>query len=261
MHRVIIPVDFSETSLNASRYAAQMLAGKDDATAILYHNYESHDDLDISHNFQESLKKEFIKSGVKNVVCENEHGGDLVNNISRLAQSLSATLILMGITGKSAVRQALFGSNTLKLIDRNLYPVMIIPPDACYKGINNVAFASDLKKVEEITPGLVINAVLELFNPKLHIVHVHKEQYTKVPPETVEQKEKLLDMFKIYRRECHFIHMNDFYKAMDDFITQFEIDFLITVPKHRSNATSIFKTTHTKRLAYHSHIPILAAHE
>lgn len=74
-------------------------------------------------------------SGVKNVVCESEMGGDLVNNISNLAQDTKATLILMGITGKSAVRQALFGSNTLKLIDRNQYPVMIIPPDASYKGI------------------------------------------------------------------------------------------------------------------------------
>lgn len=31
MHRVIIPVDFSETSLNAARYAAKMLAGKENA--------------------------------------------------------------------------------------------------------------------------------------------------------------------------------------------------------------------------------------
>ena len=47
MHRVIIPVDFSETSLNAARYTARMLAGKEDATAILYTNYESPDDADL----------------------------------------------------------------------------------------------------------------------------------------------------------------------------------------------------------------------
>ncbi|MEQ1678542.1 MAG: universal stress protein, partial [Chitinophagaceae bacterium] len=128
MHRVIIPIDFSETSLNAARFSAQMLAEKNDTTAILYHNYESHDDVDISHNYQESLKKEFLRAGVKNVVCESEMGGDLIDNISRLAHTIRATLIIMGITGKSAVRQAMFGSNTLKLIDRNLYPVMIIPP-------------------------------------------------------------------------------------------------------------------------------------
>ena len=79
MHRVIIPVDFSETSLNAARYAAQMLAGKEDALAILYNNFESPDDLDICINYQESLKREFIRAGVKKVECEREMGGDLID--------------------------------------------------------------------------------------------------------------------------------------------------------------------------------------
>jgi hypothetical protein len=64
---------------------------------------------------------------------------------------LRATLIAMGITGKSAVKQAMFGSNTLKLVDKNLYPVMIIPPDAVYNGINNIAFASDFNNIEATT--------------------------------------------------------------------------------------------------------------
>ena len=261
MHRVIIPVDFSETSLNAARYAANMLAGKENALAILYNNYESADDLDICLNYQESLKKEFLKAGVKNVECEREMGGDLIENISRLAHTIRATLIVMGITGKSAIRQAMFGSNTLKLIDRNLYPVMIVPPDAVFKGINNVAFASDFKNVEAVTPSALISSVLEMFNPKLHIVHVNKDIYVSLPTELQEGKAKLAEMFSSFNTEFYFITMNDFFEAMDSFIKDYAIDVIITIPRHQSNATSIFKSTHTKKLAYHSHIPILAAHE
>ena len=261
MHRVIIPVDFSETSLNAARYAANMLAGKDNALAILYNNYESIDDLDICVNYQESLKKEFLKAGVKKVECEREMGGDLIENIARLAHTIRATLIVMGITGKSAIRQAMFGSNTLKLIDRNLYPVMIVPPDASFNGINNVAFASDFKNVEDVTPSALISSVLEMFNPKLHIVHVNKEIYVSLPTELQEGKAKLAEMFASFNTEFYFITMNDFFEAMDNFIKDYAVDVIITVPRHQSNATSIFKSTHTKRLAYHSHIPILAAHE
>jgi nucleotide-binding universal stress UspA family protein len=261
MHKVIIPIDFSETSLNAARFTAQMLAGKDDATAILYHNYENADDFDISHNYQESLKKEFIRAGVKNVECENEMGGDLIENISRLAHTVRATLVIMGITGKSAIRQIMFGSNTLKLIDKNLYPVMIIPPDATYNGINNVAFASDYKNVENTTPSALINSVLEMFTPKLHIVNVSREHYVSLTDEMEVEKEKLKKMFAGFSTEFYFITMNDFYEAIDNFVKDYKIDVLITVPKHQSNSTSLFKSTHTKKLAYHSHIPILAAHE
>ena len=252
MHRVIIPVDFSETSLNAARYTAQMLAGKEDTVAILYHNYESLDDHDTSLNYQESLRQEFLQAGVKSVECEGEMGGDLIDNITRLAHTIRATLIIMGITGKSAIRQVMFGSNTLKLIDKNLYPVMIIPPDAVYKGVNNVAFASDFKNVENTTPSDLICSVLEMFNPKLHIFTVNKDVYISINEEMEKQTQILERMFSKY---------NDFYSAVDNFITDYKIDIMVTVPKHQSNSTSLFKTSHTKRLAYHSHIPILAAHE
>lgn len=260
MHRVIIPVDFSETSLNAARYAAQMLAGKEDAVAILYNNYDGPDDLDVCINYQESLKREFLRAGVKNVECEREMSGDLIENISRLAHTIRATLIVMGITGKSAIRAAMFGSNTLKLIDRNLYPVMIVPPDAVYRGFRHAAFASDLRNVEDSTPAALISSVLEMFNPKLHIVHVNKEVYVSLPEDIQREKEKLGEMFNKFQTEFYFITMNDFFQALDNFIKDYAIDVIVTVPKRQSNAMSIFKSTHTKRLAYHSHIPILAAH-
>ena len=261
MHRVIIPVDFSDTSLNAARFAAKMLSGKKDAVAILYNNYETDDDHDITINYLESLKKEFIHSGVESVQLEYEMGGDLIDNIARLSHTLRVTLVAMGITGKSAVKQAMFGSNTLKLVDKNLYPVMIIPPNATYTGINNVAFASDFKDVEATTPSVLINAVLEMFDPMLHIVNVSKDHYVSLTEEVKQEKEKFKEMFSERKTEFYFIGMNDFYEAMDNFVKDYKIDLLITIPKHQSNATSLIKSTHTKHLAYHSHIPILAAHE
>lgn len=261
MYRVIIPIDFSETSLNAARFTAQMLAGKENAVAVLYNNYEHEGDLDVAVGYQESLKKEFHAYGVKQVECENEMGGDLIENIGRLAHTTRATMIVMGITGKSEVRQAMFGSNTLKLVDKNLLPVMIIPPDAKYKGIKNVAFASDFKDVEESTPAALIGSVLELFKPMLHIVNVNKEHYVSLTEEIEASKVKFREMFGQFKTEFYFITMNDFYEAIDQFVKDYDIDALLTIPKHQSNAVSLFKSSHTKRLAYHSRIPILAAHE
>ena len=221
MHRIIIPVDFSETSLNAARYAAKMLAWNEGATAVLYHNYESENDEDISLFYLESLKKEFNKAGVRQVECEHEMGGDLIENISRLAHTMRATLVLMGITGKSALRQVMFGSN----------------------------------------PSQLIGSVLKLLDPKLHIVHVSKETVRTLPPALQLEKEKVDQMFADFKKEFFFLTSEDFYDALDGFIKEKDIDILVTVPKHPSNSSSLFRTSHTKKLAYHSHIPILAAHQ
>jgi nucleotide-binding universal stress UspA family protein len=261
MRRIIIPVDFSETSLKAARFAAQMLAGKKDTAAILYNNYENEDDQDTCIKSLESLKKEFLSAGVNSVELEHEMGGDLVENITRLAHTFRATLVVMGISGKSAMEQIIFGSNTLKLVDKNLYPVLIIPPGAAYKGINHVAFASDFIDIESTTPASLINAVLEMFNPMLHIVNVNSEHYVSLTEEIQQGKEKFRELFSAFKIEFYFITRNDFLEALDNFVNDYKIDILITIPKHLSNSRTIFNPTHTKQLAYHSHIPILAAHE
>jgi hypothetical protein len=68
-------------------------------------------------------------------------------------------------------------------------------------------------------------------------------------------------MFPGYNMEFYFIGMNDFHEAIDNFIHDYNIDVLVTVPRHDSNARSLYRTSNTKKLAYHSRIPILAAHE
>ncbi|HEX5654491.1 MAG TPA: universal stress protein [Chitinophagaceae bacterium] len=261
MHRVIIPVDFSDTALNAARFVALMLAGKKDALAILYHNYKDPQDQEMCQNYLESLKMELHHKGDILVECVIEMGGDLIDNLSRLAQTRTATLIAMGITGRTAMGQKLIGSNTLKMVDRSLIPVMIIPSDASFNGIHNVAFASDFKDVVKSTPTAFINSVLEMFNPHLHIVNVDPNHYVTITEAVRMEKEKLEQMFISYKTSFYFLTMNNFFDAIDTFVRDYNIDMLVTVPRFHSNTTNLFKSTHTKRLAYHSNIPLMAAHE
>jgi nucleotide-binding universal stress UspA family protein len=261
MHRVIIPVDFSDTALNAARFVGLMLAGKKDALAILYHNFKDSQDDEMCRNYLESLKMELHHKGDLNVECVTEMGGDLIENLSRLAQTRTATLIAMGITGRTAMGQKLIGSNTLKMVDKSLIPVLIIPSDASFTGINHVAFASDFKDVERTTPAAFITSVLEMFNPVLHIVNVDPNHYVSITDECKAEKEKLQQIFKNYSPEFYFLAMNDFYDAMDNFVKDYNIDMLVTVPRRHNNSNNLFRSTHTKRLAYHSNIPLMAAHE
>lgn len=261
MHRVIIPLDFSETSLNATRYVAQMLSGVKNAQATLYHQYHHENEKEAGIEYLESIKNELLEKGVLSVDYEIEMGGDLIINLDNLAHSKTATLIAMGITGKSSLAQKLIGSNTLKMIDRCVCPVMIIPPDASYTQIKNIAFASEFLDVEKTTPISLLNSVLEMFNPFLHIINVNSEHYVSVTVEFQQEKEKLKKMFPNFEKEFYFIGLNDFYDAVDKFVTDYNIDVLVTVPRHHSNSKALFHSPHTKKLAYHTRVPLLAAHE
>ena len=46
MNTVIVPVDFSGTSMNAAKYAANLLVGHYGVEMILYHAYEKESEAD-----------------------------------------------------------------------------------------------------------------------------------------------------------------------------------------------------------------------
>lgn len=261
MKTIIVPVDFSDTSLNAARYAAQMFSGQSDVSVILYTMFEDEGETETTGNYLESLKKELIAKGTIQIDCVKEYGKDLVENLGRLAQQKTASLIVMGITGRSTFAQVFMGSNTLKMVDKNICPIMVIPPDASFREIKNAAFTSDFQNVEETTPVLFIKSVLDLFKPKLHVINVDSSHYVSLTEDFQSGREKMLSMFKEYDPEFYFIGMNDFHEAINQFVYDKNIDLIVTVPRYHSFLSTVFKSSHTKKLVYQSSVPILAAHE
>lgn len=261
MKTVIIPVDFSETSLNAARFAAHMFSGFLDVSILLYSMFEHEDEAENTGTYLDSLKKELLTKGNINIDCEKELGHDFIESLSRLAHQKSASLIVMGITGRSTFAQVFMGSNTLKMVDKNICPVMIIPPEAKFREVNNVAFTSDFQNVEATTPVLFIKSVLNLFKPNLHIINVDSSHYVSLTEEFQSERGKMLSMFKEFNPEFYFIGMNDFHDAINQFVYDKNIDLIVTVPRYHSFLSNIFKSGHTKKLVYHSSVPILAAHE
>ena len=261
MKDFIIPVDFSETSLNAVRYAADMLSGKPESHVILYNMFKHEDDSAMAGSYLESLKAELEQKEVSNIELVKELGSDLIDNLGRLAYQKTAEMIIMGITEKEEWRQLLLGSNTVRMAETSVCPVMIVPPHAKFDGINNIAMTSDFKNVVETTPVLAIKTILELFSAQLHIVNVDNEHYVSLTEEYLDERGKMQKLFLDFNPEFYFIGINDFYEAIDEFVKSKNIDMIIVMPKNHRFINSIFSTSHTKKLAFHSPVPILAAHQ
>ena len=58
MNTVIVPVDFSETSFNAARYAVKLLTGHPEVEVILYHTFDKPDEEENRVEGLEKLKEE-----------------------------------------------------------------------------------------------------------------------------------------------------------------------------------------------------------
>jgi nucleotide-binding universal stress UspA family protein len=261
MMTIIVPTDFSIVANNAARYAVKMIQGHYDINLVLYHVADKASELDEAGKMLEKLKTELQSSGISKIECKVEEAGDFIDSLERTARHLNAQLIIMGITGKSRLEKVFLGSNTLKMVERNICPVLIVPPTSNFEPIKNVTLLSDFKDVAASVPSVPIKNVLQLFNPALHIINVNSEHYVSLTPEFLAERTRLVDMFIEYKPEFYFIGTYDLHETVQQFVKDKNIDVLITIPRNHSFFGSMFKTSNTKKLVFESQIPILAAHE
>jgi nucleotide-binding universal stress UspA family protein len=275
MKKILVPTDFSDTSKNAALFAAQMVADLQDAKIILIHVSDkitggsdgsplTEDDDDrriILTQALGQLSDELLAVAKVPIEFVMEKGTSLVETLTRYVRYQAIDLVIMGITGATRLEQIFMGSNTLEMAKESACPVLIVPPDAKYRKIKNVVLASDFKEVDTTIPLAPLKATLDLFKPALHVVNVDSEHYVELTDEYKAERKKLETMLKDYAPEFYFIRQYDFFDAISQFAEDKNIDLIVIVPRERSFLSGLFKTSHTKKLAYHSHIPIVAIHE
>lgn len=261
MNTVIVPVDFSETSLNAARYAAQLLAGHYGVTMVLYHSYTKASEAENVSAELEAFKAKLMKDHIVKMEVLAHEESDFVDGLEKAARHRRADLVIMGITGKSALAQVFFGSNTLKMAERKVCPVLIIPEEAEYKPLKNVMLTSDFKNTLNTTPSVPIKDFLDVFSPQLHIVNVNKDHYISLTEDYEQEKQELKKMFADYNPEFYFMRLYDVDEAINLFAESRNIDLIIAIQKNHSFIGKLLSSSRTKTLSYHSKLPILVMHE
>lgn len=261
MNTAIVPVDFSDISLNAARFAAQLFNGHPGIEMLLYHCYENDYEGENRLDSLEKLRQELLAVTNVTISVLAEQGDDFVDELEKLSRHKKADVIVMGITGRSAIAQVFMGSNALKVAENKYCPVIIVPADCECKDIKNVLLTTDLENVYKATPSMPIKRVLNIFNPVLHIVNVNEKHYISLTEEYEAEKARLMEMFEEFNPKFHFLRLYDVDEAINEFAEDQNIDLIINVHKDHSIMHRIFKSSHTKKMAYQSRVPLLIVHE
>jgi len=269
MEKMIIPVDFSDVSTNAFMYGHR-LATDIGAIVKALHVY-----LPTSKELYESavVEVDFIemrKSQLKNFVSDfdKDWASDIMTTsiidgefrtgfpgeeILDSIEDNGAEMVVMGTTGDSGAIKKWFGSVSTKIMNESPCPVLLIPENARYKGVNNLLYAYDDIELDKA----LINQLVEFslkFDATLHLIHVEDAE-TNDPgyylKELVTQKYK-----------DHDIIVSSFYnenvvEAIDEYADVNNIDIIAMGTKNRSFFERIFHKSMTKKMALQSEIPLL----
>lgn len=278
MNTILLPTDFSSTSKNAIAYAIQLAKSFDAKKIVLYHafqipvtgdpivpmvqmvDYESikeANEENLQHLTAE-VKASVAESGIAVAsLCELN---ELPDGVADACTKYGADLVITGITEANKIEETLIGTNAISIAKQTTVPVIIVPDGAVYTPYKNVLFACDFKKIIETTPIDAIKQIVNNDRAKLLVLHVNHTDET-YSTEMEHEIKMLNGLLEGMYPEYHFVDNTDFMQGINDFATAKNVDLIITIPKKHGFFEKIFKKSHVKMLAYHSHIPLMVVHD
>jgi nucleotide-binding universal stress UspA family protein len=274
MENILTAVDFSASSKNAAEYAAS-LAGYFGAKLTLYHTYHIPalgfeagyvpPITDMKEETEEEMKKWMVElsdkfKGVEiDYLLEMGFAADTIENAARERQ---ADLIVLGLTGQSnAIKEHILGSVATKVAETSRIPVLIVPEHVRYTKIKKLSYACDFDKDLESSSILMkVKYFASLFDAELQILNVMKPE-EEISVEKAETDSFIEEKLQTTKHNTFFIYDNKVDKGVIEFIDHHKTDILITCPKTHGFFHHVFSESLTKRLAFHSPVPILTIHE
>ena len=279
MKNILVPTDFSATSLNAAHYALKLAEQLGSSKVILFNAYQVLLMIDPTAMVpsMQMMDEGQLKAGSKIALdkfklvlqafcpknCELDTYCEyalLNNGLDEVCKTTGSGLIVMGITGGGLLEEKLIGSNTIHVALNSSVPVLIIPAKANFTIVEEIALACDFRSVVESTPVQPIKDLVKTTGAQLFVLNI--EENAKTFDAEIPFQSKMIDLLL---HECHpqfsIIDNPDFMEGINNFILEKQIDILITIPKKHGIFQTLFKESHTKKLAFHSHVPVMVVHD
>jgi len=278
MKTILLPTDFSNNSLNAINFAMNVFKEIECTFYVLNVQKASSfvsDDLmtaSPSMNLYQSLievSKKSLSNLIQNIESKFKNPkhqfnpivdyDNFIDSLNQVCEVNKVDLIVMGTKGASGLEKVIFGSNTVRVMQRAKTPVLAIPNNYKFKRFSRVAFLSnyltEYKKEDLLT-------FLDLISSNNSIINVLHVSQGKVLTKDQEQNITLLDnSFAKFSHTFIDLKGEDVYKEVNDFIKLNEINLLAMVNRKHSFFERFLSIQKVEDFGFNIDIPFLVMHK
>jgi nucleotide-binding universal stress UspA family protein len=274
MTKIVVPTDFSESSRNALKYAYHLAQRQNKVIQLVHAYHPVSADIDgmsiMADPHLENIKRKELKELCLNSDLIEDHEntapfisqefrvGFAVDEIVGISRDKSTDMIVMGSTGRGNTMKKWFGSVSLEVVKNAKSPVLIVPPSAEYREIQNVLYATD----NPLLDGPILETLSDFFQPfdiNLHLVHViQKDQADTYKAEAMHVIEGIFKPGKI----TYHAHVGeDVSQSIEQYAQDQQIDVVVMTRKKRNFLNTIINPSVTTKMAIHTNLPLIVFHE
>ncbi len=277
MKKILFPTDFSDTANNALVYALN-LAENQNAEIYLLHVYSApivnsgyspelvftvYESIELGtfENFKDQIP------AIRDIADQHNLGhipmkfilkeGFIISNIQDVVEQEKIDFVVMGTNGTSGIDKVLFGSNTMNVISKLNIPVLCVPIDANFDGIKSICFTTNFEEKDKDALYHMLE-IADRYGAIVHCLNINNN----VEIDNTAELTKWKEAFANEPVQFHIIYNEkEAEKAVLDFIDENKIDIVASVARQRGFFEKLFGSSFTKKLTYHSNIPVYVFHE
>lgn len=280
MKHILLPTDFSDNSWNAIEYAIHFYEETNCHFYLLHverpidisitpSNYGvSADFLNTTYvsNFKAQLK-EFLNRISKQFPENKYHkffsiadSGSFIDTIRRQVHERNIDMIVMGTKGATGLKKLLLGSNAGDVITKVKCTTLIVPENAKFTPVKEIAFPTDYSLSYEIGHLQPIAEILERHHAALRILHISTKAET-LSATQQRNKDFLEEYFVQQPVSFHILTNSKIEEAIQCFVESSKIDIIAMVAKNLNYSQQILFHSKIKDISYHTDIPFLVMHD
>lgn len=267
MKRILVPTDFSPNAEKALNFAVQ-IAKKAGSGLFLLHATESYNEKDALTTAREklSLISNSIRDTEKIDITTGIISDSSVNGILEAIAEYRADLVVMGTVGNTGFNERIFGSRTAVVIGKSPVPVLAIPllsewkiPGKIMVAVNQFMDADELLKpvmklAALFNAGIQLTIFTDTDDDYVEDYILHEKGISRFR-DTMKEKYRDLEIHATHLAGLHFR------KSLQKWIDENNIDWLVMLTHRRNLIGSVFNSSMTKKMSYHTNIPLLAIPE
>ncbi len=272
--KILIPVDFSETSLLAIKHGAflaQLTKGEVYLTHVINKLYESYAVINQPMNVDTGMlsdkvtvKLEEISNEIKKKYAINVHkivsSGNPTSEIIKTAKDVDASLIVMGTHGYSPLEELVIGSNAIKVITKSACPVMCMSEKATKFGYNNILLPIDT------SPHSRQKAIYAMEFAKNFGAHVHclgvltadESDHKGAMEVMLSQVKKVADEHKVICTTEVLTNVKNRATATVNYGQQKNADLIIIMTDQDAEISGFFLGPYSQQVIHLSKVPVIA---
>lgn len=267
MKTILVPTDFSYAAENASLYAVN-LAKEINAKVILFHAFHlpvpaseipvmifSEDEIQKDNEAQLKKDAEYLMSQANVKVTYIARMGFALEEI--LEEEENVDILVMGMKGASELGELLIGSTTTEILRKTKKPLMVIPEKAKFKRPEKIVFACDYNSKTDLHILDILKDFAKDFSAKILVLNIKGKDEATTAIEAAES-------FKIEQELENIEHLNyypeneDPVDGINEFVEKNNAEVIAIIPHRYSLLERLFHKSISKKLAFHTHVPLLA---